>query len=675
MSSEQKLVAEVAFPLPLYKTFHYLVPPRWKTAIERGSRILAPFGHRKHFLGIVLKTFPQPSSSLPLKEIIAPLDPPLSVPKGLLDLASWLSETYCSPMGESLRAVFPSFLKAPSSSPASPYSSPLNAGTFTKQLTPDQQKAVDYLLPKLKTHHFESAALYGVPASGKTEVYLRLIRVAIEQGGQVLFLLPEISLTQPFWEEISQALHLPVTVWHSSLPLSVKRQAWWELAQGHRSIVVGARSACLLPFQNLRLVIMDEEQDESYKEGGRSPFYHARNVILHRAQKHKALVILGSATPSLESYYETTQGKTSLISLENRVSLETPPPQIDILSTPFRSTLFHQELLNQIRSCLQKKEQIILLINRRGHSNYVLCQRCGWVPCCTSCGTALVLHERFQKKKQPKEQTALQLQCHHCVQKKSLPSHCVKCSGTLRLAGTGTQKVVQQLSALFPESKILRLDRDSFRHKQNQESPYQVFKDQKADILVGTKLVSKGFHFPEVTLVGVLQIDPLLFLPDFRAAEKTAQLLFQVAGRAGRAEKPGLVLIQTQHPQHPVLEALKQGEYHRFLKEELQFRKELGYPPYSLLIRLILTGRKDEVVEKETLNLAEKLKKNFPSPYLELIGPAPAVYAKLRGKHRHHLLIKLPEEKILSSFFDFLKDLRFSPSTRLKIDVDPYDLF
>ncbi|MBI4052004.1 MAG: primosomal protein N' [Elusimicrobia bacterium] len=663
------LVAEVAFPLPLYKTFHYLIPPSWESKIAPGSRVLAPFGPQRKLAGFVLSIMEKTAQpTMPLKEIIKLLDPQPVLSEELLNLAAWLSDRYCAPPGEALKMLLPNVIKSEPLLSPQQVRLPDSSATSLRQLTPDQQKALEVLLPKLTSTRFEVALLYGVPASGKTEVYLQLMKAATEKGGQALFLVPEISLTQPFIEEISKELRAPLIAWHSSLSAALRRRAWWELAHGNAQIVVGARSACLLPFHNLRLIVIDEEQDESYKHQGRNPLYHARDILLHRAKKHSSLVLLGSATPSLESYHRASSGQCLLLSLENRVSETTPPPTTRILSMVGKNALFHEELISEIQLRLEKKEQVIILINRRGFAHYVLCQKCGWIPTCDSCGTVLVLHEASPE---------MLLCCHHCIYKKTLPSSCPKCgAGSLRHSGTGTQRAVQQLKSYFPQARILRLDRDSLHHKKEEgHMAYEKFKEKQADILVGTKLVSKGFHFPEVTLVGVIHADALLFFPDFRASEKTAQLLFQVAGRAGRAQKPGLVLIQTTHPEHPVIQAFQRGDYLHFLKEELRLREELRYPPTSHLIRLTLSSAKKDLLLKEITRLAENLKNQFPPSSVEILGPAPAVYKKLRGNHRYHLLAKIGTDKVRSSFLQALQKIKPTNSLKLKIDVDPYDLF
>lgn len=685
-------IAEIAQPVPLHRAFDYEVPPALLERALVGARVRAPFGSR-HLIGVLLSVR-EGEPKRALKSMESVLDPAPVLSLEMLDLARWISKRYAAPIGECLKALLPAFIKtlaaaAPAvAARALPEQSRERSLPAPFQLTAGQAEAVEALRERLGRGSFSAALLYGVPASGKTEVYARLMREAVEGGGQVLYLLPEISLTRPFFEEFSARADCSVTLWHSRLRLTERRATWEGLRAGTVQAVVGARSACLLPFRNLRLIVMDEEQDESYKQEGQPPFYHAREIVLERARRVGALAVLGSATPSLEAVAAAQAGAVELLRLSERVIHPHGPPRVDIIDKPRgREGCLSEELAERIRDRLARREQVILLVNRRGYSNFVICRKCGWVARCPSCQMAFIHHEAV-----PTEPT---LRCHHCGRKKAVPPACGGCGApALSFAGVGTQKIVAELKSKSPEARVLRMDRDTVGRKDEDFRLYERFKSGQADILVGTKLVAKGFHFPDVTLVGVVDADTMLDMPDFRAAERTVQLLLQAAGRSGRADKPGEVLIQTSRPDHYALQAAARGDYLRYARREISLRRELGYPPAAELVRLVLSGFSQAQVAQAADAAASLLRRRLgcderpegtaqPIPAgppnaseADILGPAPAVHSKLRGRHRYQLLVKLGRG---GRRFDAesAQALRASlpSSIRLQIDVDPYDLF
>ncbi len=671
-------IAEVAYPLPLHRTFDYEVPAELTAAVVAGARIRAPFGPRGSLSGVVLSVR-DGRSEFKVKPIEKVLDPEPLLSEEHIEFARWLSDRYCAPIGECLKIMIPTNIRNARrelkiNQVPKPASLKKNAAAkFT--LTRGQEDAIRRIGETLKSRRFSSTLLFGVPASGKTEVYIRLIRQAVAEGGQALFLVPEITLTRPFFKEFQASIGLPVALWHSQIGAASRKATWLGIRSGAIRVVVGPRSASLLPFKDLRMVVMDEEQDESYKQDGQVPYYHARDVVFRRAESFGGAVVLGSATPSIEAFARERLSGLEVLRLDERIS-KTEMPQIRIIDRPpenFGGCLT-EELLRSTKSCLERGEQVILLVNRRGFSNFVMCRRCGWVARCSLCDVAFIHH------KSGGEATLFgnsHLLCHHCGKRGDMPTHCGKCGkGEFRFAGIGTQRVVADLKARLPFARVLRMDSDTVAKEKitDEGSIYGDFLAGKADILVGTKLVAKGFHFPRVTLVGIVDADSMLNMPDFRAAERTVQMLVQAAGRAGRAEKPGQVLLQTAQTTHYAIQAVARGDYGDFANMELGFREELAYPPRSTLIRVVFQGKKEETVRKASAAAAKELRKSLDEKD-EVLGPAPGVHAKLHGSYRFHLLLKILEEGRLAPTLGFVRSLKLPSTVRAKVNVDPYDFF
>jgi len=669
-------IADVAFPVPLHKGYHYLVPPGLD--IRPGMRIRAEFGPRQR-TGTVLSVF-DGEPRFRLKPILAALDREPALSAEHLDCAVWMSRRYGAAIGECIKAVLPAFIKtldedtgfapAPSGERRTDCASGDGASQRTApswELTPGQGQALARISRALAERTPSVFLLYGVPASGKTEVYLRLIRQTVATGGQALFLVPEISLTAPFFGEFCASLSVPVVLWHSRLTDRERRRSWLAVRSGRVRVVVGARSAALLPLGGLRLAVLDEEQDESFKQEGQSPLYHARDVVLHRARGLGAVTVLGSATPSLETWQAAKRGAAELVSMPQRVSSAERPAVTLIPLPPGRA--ISAELLDKLKECLARREQSILLVNRRGFATLIMCCKCGWVDRCSACGVAKIEHQE--------PSGAFVLRCHHCTSSSPLPAQCPDCGhGVLRAMGTGTQKVVSELRRFLPAARVLRLDRDVLDARGGDRLVYERFLRGEADVLVGTKLVAKSFHFPEVTLVGVVDADTMLHMPDFRSAERTMQLLAQVAGRAGRAEKAGEVVLQTLQPGHLAVRGAIAGDYAAFADQELLLRRELGYPPYSALVRLLWSGADEPALAEAASEAADALRAVLGPCGHEVVGPAAAVLPKARGRFRYHALIKVVDpESNLETVLARARELRLPSSLRLSINVDPYDLF
>ncbi|MBI4248259.1 MAG: primosomal protein N' [Elusimicrobia bacterium] len=601
-------IAEVAFALPIFKTFHYAIPARMSAVLQRGARIRAPFGSRQ-MSGVVVGIHAEHGSRV-LKEIDSVVDPTPLLPDELLDLAHWLSWRYFCPLGDAIQTVFPSHISSrpfeklvrrPSSAAPAPGAPAVKPFASPYVLTQDQLSAISRLGIKLREHKNHSTMLFGLPASGKTEVYLALIHETLALGGQALWMLPEISLTSSFMEQIKSRLPSEARVLHSHVPAKSRRQVWLEAASGEPMAVVGTRSACFLPFKNLRCVIVDEEQDESYRQEQASPRYHAREVAAERAKAHEALLVLGSSTPSLETYFLATEKAHEIVSLTARVSPVKELPDVEIVNRRLEpGSLFCGRLLEKIEARIAKKEQVILLVNRTGIGRCFYCGKCGWLARCPSCGTALA-HGIYSGQEQ--------MRCRQCSETSPVPPACPGCraEGGMEHKGEGTLKVVSSLKREFPQSRILRLDRDTVRDTRGGGSILQDFTSQEADILVGTRLLAKGLHFSNVSLLGILDADAWLYQSDFRASEKAFHFFFHALGRAGRGRSPGEVIIQTFHPEHPVFGAVHRKDYLRFAEEELEFRRDLGYAPYVQIGHMEVSSVKKGLAENYAHELAEKI--------------------------------------------------------------------
>lgn len=660
-------IAEVVFPVPLPKGYHYRVPEG--LAVVPGQRVRACLGPRRA-VGTALDVF-EGEPERPLKPLdgVVDLGPALSA-EGVA-CARWMARRFASPIGECVRALLPAFVKSLDEEASFAFPPPRGPAAPPFELTAGQAACLARLEALLDARGPARAVLFGVPASGKTEVYLRLIRRAVQDGGQVVFLLPEIGLTRPFFDEFSSGLGVPVALWHSGLTERDRRRTWLGVRRGAVKVVVGARSACLLPFSGLRLAIIDEEQDESFKQDSKSPLYHARGVVLERARAFGALTVLGSATPSLEAWDLARRGAAELLEMPERVS-RLERPGVRVIARPGSGEVLSVELADQIKERLARREQIILLVNRRGFSTLTACGKCRWIDRCPDCGVAKISHEAPAGADGRAGWTLL---CHHCGKDWPPPERCAQCGSlSVSVSGAGTQRVAAEVKRRFPGARVLRMDRDTLSKEHKLEGRiYDQFRARKADILVGTKLVAKSFHFPDVTLVGVVDADTMLHMPDFRSSERTMQLLAQVAGRSGRADKPGEVILQTLSPDHDAIRGAASGDYAAWADGELAVRRDLRYPPAAELLRLVLSGKAEARVAAEAGRLGEALRGGLGGR-VEVVGPAPALLREVRGKFRHHLLVKLAPGEYEAALAA-IRAHRLPSSVRLSLDVDPYDMF
>ena len=549
--------------------------------------------------------------------------------------------------------------------PAIPADSPYIA----HDLNSTQAAAFQAIEAGLDEGKFETFLLHGVTGSGKTEVYLKAIEATLARGRSALLMVPEIALTPAMAGQFFARFGDRVAILHSAFSDTERTGQWRKIRSGAAGVVVGTRSCVFAPVRNLGLIVVDEEHDQSYKQE-ENPRYHGRDVAMVRAQHAEACVVLGSATPSLESRYNAQLGKYRLLELPDRVGAR-PLPRVDLidmrqefLETRKQST-FSRAMLEQLQARLESGEQTIVLLNRRGFSSFVACRACGERIQCVNCAVTLTWHRRDRR-----------LLCHYCNYAEKVPETCPKCeSEHIHFLGIGSEKVEEELHQQFPAARIARLDRDTVGGKHHYETILQGFREKNYDILVGTQMIAKGHDIPNVTLVGVVSADTGLGLPDFRAAERTFQLITQVAGRAGRGTLPGIVLVQTVNPDHYAVRLAAAQDYSTFYEKELQFRKSMHYPPFTALANLLVRSEKQEDALRMSGELATHL---GPAPEkIRIMGPAEAPVPRLKSEYRYQFLIKSSSRKLLNELLRSAQEYGRSRkwgATALVIDVDPITL-
>ncbi len=543
-----------------------------------------------------------------------------------------------------------------------------------QKLSASQHEAYEKLRSSMDEH--DVSLLHGVTSSGKTELYIHLIEKVIQEGRQVLYLLPEIALTTQLIIRLKKYFGEKVGVYHSRYSSNERVEIWnhvlnFNPVENNRSqIVLGARSALFLPFRDLGLVIVDEEHDQSYKQSDPAPRYQGRDTSIMLAKIHKAKTVLGSATPSMESYYNAMESRYGLIEMNERHGgVQMPEILVADMREAKRKKLmksnFTPELLESVKNALAEKEQVILFQNRRGFSNYIECQNCNHIPHCKNCSVTLTYHKHSNI-----------LKCHYCGYIENLPSLCPNCGDyKLEIKGFGTEQIEEDISIFFPDAKVARMDLDSTRTRTSFQKIISDFEDRKIDILVGTQMVTKGLDFDNVSTVGIINADQLLNFPDFRSFERSFQLMAQVSGRSGRKLKRGKVIIQTQQPDHWVIQEVVHNNYKKFYERDLYERKKFGYPPHSRLIELTLRHKENEVVQEASEVFAELLRKNLGN---RILGPHLPIVSKIRNLFYRSILVKIertasPREiktKIRETLIEFYSN-RENLSVQIIPDVDP----
>lgn len=665
----------VAVDAPLSEALTYLAPPDLK--LMRGVSVRVPLGKRSVSGVVIGTTNTQPEFKLKeIKEVIEELP---ALPDKFLKWLEWVSQYYMHPLGQTIALSYPPLdkrgtLRKSKRAPVIPEVQTSKAPNFTEE----QSRVITAITPTLD--QFGVHLLQGVTGSGKTEVYMKLLEETLARGKSGLILVPEISLTPQLLNRFSSRFPGQIAVIHSHLTAREKTEQWWAASSGEKKILIGARSALFCPLPDLGLIILDEEHEPSYKQDEKLR-YHARDSAIMLAKIFGAPIILGSATPSLESYQNAVEGRYQLHQMKARVA-DRAMPNIEVIdlknerserrdtnaeALPFWLT---QKLYDELTETLKRKEQSALFLNRRGVAQTVLCPDCGFVHECPNCAIGLTLHGRNQ------------LVCHYCDYNLQLKDNCPECpDGILTPLGLGTELIEKDIQKLFPEARVARADRDEIDSREAMEALIKDVEDRHIDILIGTQMIAKGLDFPGLTLVGLVLADVGFHLPDFRASERSFQLLTQMAGRSGRhSENPGTVIVQTYNTEHQSLQAVVQKDFDQFAVQELSERRALFYPPFSRLAMVKIQGAslaKAEEACRIVINRALQLQeKKSEYAQLRVLGPSPAPIAKLRNKFRFQMLIKSPGFRELNAFcHQLLSDQKWVPtSTKVQIDIDPMNM-
>ena len=699
------------------RVFDYLVPEHLIPSIKVGVRVLVPFG-KQNLEGFILEI--KTNSDRELKEIYSILDKDVILNDELLLLGKEIQNTTLSTLISAYQVMLPKALKAkagvtiskkyqtfyeikdkeyiPSSLAqrkilelfseakiisrkvlleisSSALSTLLEKGVLSeikeedyrmkydikrdtkKVLTKAQQNVVDSVLNDQRHVPF---LLFGVTGSGKTEVYMQIIEKVLKKGKTAIILVPEISLTPQMIEQFSNRFGNQIAALHSALSEGEKYDEWRRIARGEANIVIGARSAIFAPLKNIGIIIMDEEHSDSYKQGDKNPRYHARDIAIWRGKYHSCPVLLGSATPSLESMARARKGVYELVTLQERVNGKMlPEVEIIDMNQESKRSSYHitNTLLKNLNDCIKRGDQAILFLNRRGFSTFVTCKNCSEVIKCPNCDITLTYHKSNKM-----------LRCHYCGYATPLPKECPKChENSLSDLGVGTEKIEEELHILLPSVKVLRMDVDTTSKKGAHKKMIDAFRNHEYDILLGTQIVAKGLDFSDVTLVGVINADTSLNIPDFRSSENTYSLLSQVAGRSGRSSKAGKVLIQTFNPDHYAISFVKHHDYLGFYNEEMKIRKRLGYPPFYFLCYLKISGKEADYLFQESLKIKRSLERNLH--YTTILGPTTLAVFKVNNIYRYGIILKYKKEDML---YDILLKIQnhYKNNHKIKVDID-----
>lgn len=670
---------DVILPLPLKATFTYAVNEEMEAKVKRGCRVLVPLGKKKHYTGIVDRVHHDTPDGYEVKFAFALLEEQPAVLPQQLKLWEWIADYYMCAVGDVYNAAVPAKLKLkaePKIKRKVRRSVLSNVDddclvTGLKPLNDNQQRAFD----EIKTC-FENqpvCLLYGVTSSGKTEIYTHLIEETIRQGKQVLYLLPEIALTTQITERLKRVFGSCIGIYHSKFSDAERVEIWnKQLSDDPYLIILGVRSSVFLPYQHLGLVIVDEEHESSYKQQEPAPRYHARNTALMLASLFGAKTLLGTATPSVESWYNATEGgKYGLVVLKERYQEIQLPEILPVdIKELHRKKMMHGHfsplLVEKMGEALARHEQIILFQNRRGFAPMIECHDCGWVPKCVHCDVSLTYHKYTE-----------QLVCHYCGYTVPVPQICPDCgSQNLHDRGFGTEKVEDEIKAIFPTARVVRMDLDTTRSKTAYEKMIRDFEKRKTDILIGTQMVSKGLDFDHVHLVGILNADTMLNYPDFRAYERAYQLMAQVAGRAGRKGERGLVVLQTGHVDYPIVKHVIDNDFESMARAQLSERKVCHFPPFYRLVYIYIKHRDRLVADNMTAQFTAQLLKVFGPDRVN--GPMQPVVARMHSLHIGMIMLKIESNASMAQARKLLlqvqQQMNSNPqfkSLQVYYDVDP----
>ena len=665
---------EVAFNLPLRQHFTYLDLPDAGTTF--GVRVVAPFGRRR-VTGFVVGVPRRAPPGVELRAIGRRVDTRPVFDAALLELARWVADSYLCSLGEALAAMIPSGRRETLSDDFAGDAPP--RGVYT--LTGEQRRAVAAL-----TAHLGAAApapgstapppappagpqrfyLRGVTGSGKTAVFLEAARRTVDAGRGVIYLVPEISLTHQVVDQFSDVFGTQVAVIHSALTPSQRLGEWTRIGSGAARVVIGARSAVFAPLRNLGLIVVDEEHESSYKSGA-TPRYHARQVAMYRCLQENAALVMGSATPSLEALHHMEQGRLRRLELTRRPG-RGRMPAVEVVAMKGQPGPLSERLVEEIRAAAAARRQSILFLNRRGFAYFFHCRSCGFEMQCVHCSVSLTYHKA----------SGVML-CHYCGYRAAPMRACPECSSLdVGYSGFGTQRVEEDLAAALPGLRVRRLDTDAARNRRELRAALEQFRDGAVDVLVGTQMVAKGLDFPAVRLVGIINADTGLHLPDFRAAERTFNLIVQVSGRAGRALPDGRVLVQTYLPDQYAIRLAVAGRAEEFYRREIEVRRELRFPPFVRLIRVVIRSRNRDRAHAAAASLAERLEADRGAALRsggELLGPVECPIERIAGSYRCHLLLRHATLRPLHAWAQrACRAFKAPAGVHLEVDVDPTSL-
>lgn len=664
--------ADIVIPVALSGFFTYAIPEEMRGAVRRGSLVTVPFGQSKSATGMVVRVHDTPPEDFSARDIVALLPGEPALNERLTDFLMWISDYYMAYPGEVMKAAIP----APEDLPGRllkrkrKEKPEAEAGetVMPAELNRVQGEAHDSI-KKLFAER-DTVLLHGVTSSGKTEIYIHLMREQLEKGRQVLYMLPEIALTTQIIERLRKHFGNAIGVFHSRLTPAARREVWKKVSEGSLRAVLGVRSSLFLPFTDLGLIIVDEEHDSSYKQYDPAPRYHARDAAMMLARIHGGKTLLGSATPSLESYHNALAGRYGFVELLTRYG-EVMMPEMIIADTrrggkkKGPAAHFTPRLLEAVEDALKRGEQVILFQNRRGFSPFLMCADCGHVPACTNCSVSYTYHKGINR-----------LVCHYCGKSVRLPSECPDCgSVNISTMGFGTEKIEEEIKLLFPSARVARMDQDTVRNRNAASDILGSFAAGKTDILIGTQMISKGLDFERLTVVGILDADNMMYFPDFRAHERSFQLMEQVSGRAGRRTRRGKVIIQTADPANMILRNVLKHDYRSMSNTQLEERALFGYPPFTRIIRIALKHRDLDELNATAARLAEVLRRHLGN---QVLGPEFPMVMQVQKWYIKTIMIKIDstlspskvKELIRRGMEAELKSAR-KGVLRIQADVDP----
>ena len=664
------LYADVIVPLPLQDSYTYSIPSELESSLKRGCRVLVPFGRSKSYVGIVRAIHTKVPQGYEVKPIKECLDTQPIVTETQFRFWEWIAQYYVCPLGDVMNAALPARLKEETirRTRAANHSS-LRMDRDEALLSTPQQQAYDAICQSFLTK--EVTLLHGVTSSGKTEIYIHLIRQVLAEGKQVLYLLPEIALTTQITERLRSLFGDEMGVFHSKFTDAARVAVYRkQLSDSPYQLILGVRSSVFLPFDRLGLVIVDEEHEVSYKQQDPAPRYHARSAAIMLAHQCGAKTLLGTATPSLESYHLARTGRYGYVSLTTRyLDIQLPEIEVvDIKRLKFQKRMkgiFSPTLLDAIGEALEHHEQVILFQNRRGYANFLMCKTCGWVPQCPHCDVSLTYHKKTNR-----------LVCHYCGQTFELPTQCPSCEeSNFSDVGIGTEKVEQQIHRYFPEATTVRMDIDTAHTRTAYEQIISDFSHHQYDILIGTQMVTKGLDFDNVSVVGILDADTMLNIPDFRSHERTYHVLAQVAGRAGRRTTRGRVVLQTRSVDSDTIAYVVNNDYDAMFRTQMDERRRFRYPPYYRLINIYLRHNDYGRTELLANDLGTLLRQVFGD---RVLGPDRPPVARVHSMYVRKLMLKIEKNaspsRVRSLLFDIQARLLQQPSAhglQIYYDVDP----